>query len=114
MCRAPGRSLTPLPRRTYALRLNGPRVTWSERPTVSAMFCAGCLWPCQRVWSSLGDVDAVGSRAALLVIDMVNDFVTGVFGSDRAQAMVPRVAALISQARAVGVPVIYCNDSHLA
>jgi nicotinamidase-related amidase len=54
------------------------------------------------------------SIAAVLVVDMVNDFVTGVFGHDRAQAMVPRLAALLGRARQAQVPVIYCNDSHLA
>jgi nicotinamidase-related amidase len=54
------------------------------------------------------------ARPALLVVDMVNDFVTGVFGSPRAKAMVPRLAALLERARAGGVPVIYCSDSHLA
>jgi nicotinamidase-related amidase len=53
-------------------------------------------------------------KQALLVVDMVNDFVTGVFGSDRAQAMVPRLARLLTRARAAGVPVVYCSDSHLA
>jgi nicotinamidase-related amidase len=53
-------------------------------------------------------------RAALLVVDMVNDFVTGVFGGARSQAMVPRLAALLAWARAASVPVIYCSDSHLA
>jgi nicotinamidase-related amidase len=50
----------------------------------------------------------------VLVVDMVNDFVTGVFGNDRAQAMVPRLAALLGRVRQAQVPIIYCNDSHLA
>jgi nicotinamidase-related amidase len=54
------------------------------------------------------------ARPALLVVDMVNDFVTGVFGNPRSQAMVPRLATLIAQMRAIDVPVIYCSDSHLA
>jgi nicotinamidase/pyrazinamidase len=54
------------------------------------------------------------STLAILVIDMVNDFVTGVFGNARAQAMAPRLAGLLDRARWSGVPVIYCNDSHLA
>src|SRR4051794_8870779 len=53
-------------------------------------------------------------RPALLVVDMVNDFVTGVFGNPRSQAMVPRLAATLILVRAAGVPVIYCSDSHLA
>ena len=53
-------------------------------------------------------------RPALLVVDMVNDFVTGVFGNPRSQAMVPRLAATLAQVRAAGVPVLFCSDSHLA
>jgi nicotinamidase-related amidase len=53
-------------------------------------------------------------RPALLVVDMVNDFVTGVLGNPRSQAMVPRLAALLARIRTDGVPVIYCSDSHLA
>jgi nicotinamidase-related amidase len=45
---------------------------------------------------------------------MVNDFVTGVFGNQRSQDMVPRLATLLDRARQAGVRVIYCNDSHLA
>ncbi|MGE3273139.1 MAG: cysteine hydrolase family protein [Chloroflexota bacterium] len=53
------------------------------------------------------------TRPAVLVVDMVNDFVTGVFGNERSQAMVPRLAALLAGCRADGIPVIYCSDSHL-
>jgi nicotinamidase-related amidase len=52
-------------------------------------------------------------KAAVLVVDMVNDFLTGVFANERAQAIVPRLAGLLERAREAGVPVIYCNDSHL-
>ncbi len=54
------------------------------------------------------------SRCALLVVDVINDFVTGVFGNPRAEAMVPRLRALLPEVRIAGVPVIYCSDSHLA
>jgi nicotinamidase-related amidase len=43
------------------------------------------------------------SAVAVLVIDMVNDFVTGVFGNERSQAMVPRLAELLCRARDAGV-----------
>ena len=56
----------------------------------------------------------LGNRVALLVVDVINDFVTGVFGNARAEAMVPRLQALLPRVRAAGVPVIYCSDSHLA
>ncbi len=50
---------------------------------------------------------------ALLVIDMVNDFVKGKFGSGRAVAIVPSIAALLSAARTAGAPVVYVRDAHL-
>ena len=49
---------------------------------------------------------------AILVVDMLNDFVTGPIGCERAQAMVPATAQLLDAARAAGVPVIFCNDAH--
>ncbi|MFA7664209.1 MAG: isochorismatase family cysteine hydrolase [Clostridia bacterium] len=53
------------------------------------------------------------SKYAVIVVDMLNDFVTGALGCDRARAIVPAVANLLDAARKKGVPVIYCNDSHL-
>ena len=50
---------------------------------------------------------------AILVVDMLNDFVTGALGCDRARAIVPATAELLNAARAKGVPVIFCNDAHL-
>ena len=44
---------------------------------------------------------------------MLNDFVTGALGCDRARAIVPATAKLLEAARSKGVPVIYCNDAHL-
>jgi nicotinamidase-related amidase len=54
------------------------------------------------------------AKPAVLVVDMVNDFVTGVFGNPRYEAVVPRIASLLDGCRADGIPVIYCSDSHLA
>ena len=53
------------------------------------------------------------NHPAILVVDMLNDFVTGAIGCDRARAIVPATAALLDAAREKGVPVIYCNDCHL-
>jgi nicotinamidase-related amidase len=49
---------------------------------------------------------------AILVVDMLNDFVTGAIGCDRAKEIVPATARLLAAAREKGVPVIYCNDAH--
>ena len=51
---------------------------------------------------------------AILVVDMLNDFVTDALGCDRAKAIVPATAELLDAARKAGVPVIFCNDAHIA
>ena len=43
---------------------------------------------------------------------MINDFVTGKLGSDRARKIVPNIAALLKKARKLGIPVIYLRDAH--
>ncbi|VVC03546.1 putative isochorismatase family protein [Candidatus Burarchaeum australiense] len=50
---------------------------------------------------------------ALVIIDMVNDFVTGKLKCDRAQKIVPNIRKLVEAARAKKVPVIYVSDAHL-
>lgn len=45
---------------------------------------------------------------------MLNDFVTGSIGCDRAVQILPATARLLDAAREKGVPVIYCNDAHCA
>lgn len=51
-------------------------------------------------------------RPAVLVIDMIKDFVTGKYGSATARAIRKPIAKLLSQARKAKVPVVYCQDSH--
>ena len=53
-------------------------------------------------------------KKVLIVVDMINDFVTGKFGSDRARNIVPNVASLIKKARTLGFPVIFLRDAHNA
>ncbi|WP_254543788.1 cysteine hydrolase family protein [Halomarina pelagica] len=50
---------------------------------------------------------------ALLVIDMLNDFVTGEIAAERAERIVPTLERLLPAARDHGVPVVYANDAHL-
>ncbi len=52
-------------------------------------------------------------RTAILVVDMLNDFVTGALKCDRGLAIVPQTAKLLEAARVSGVKVIFCNDAHL-
>jgi len=48
---------------------------------------------------------------ALIVVDMIHDFVDGKFGSDNAKSIVPKIKELIERARKKGilVPVILIN-----
>jgi nicotinamidase-related amidase len=50
---------------------------------------------------------------ALIVIDMLNDFVTGKLKTERAQRIIPHIKQLIQTARNKKIPVIYSNDAHL-
>ena len=50
---------------------------------------------------------------AVLVIDMLNDFVTGELKCERAQRIIPNIKRLIESARKKGIPVVYSNDAHL-
>ena len=52
-------------------------------------------------------------KYAILVVDMLNDFVTGSLGCDRAKAIVEPTKILLEEARKHNVHVIFCNDSHL-
>jgi nicotinamidase-related amidase len=51
-------------------------------------------------------------KNALILIDMVNDFVTGKLKCDRAKAIIPNLQKLVESARKNNVPVIYANDAH--
>ena len=53
-----------------------------------------------------------GSGSAIVVVDLVNDFVTGVFGNERAVRTAERIATFL---RKVGgsLPLIFTLDTHL-
>lgn len=52
------------------------------------------------------------SKSAVIVIDMLNDFVTGPIASPRVHHIIPDIKKLCEYARANGMPVIYTNDCH--
>jgi len=52
-------------------------------------------------------------KTAIIVVDIINDFVTGVLGSKRAQRIVPKVKHLIDFAHKEKIPVIFTCDTHL-
>lgn len=49
---------------------------------------------------------------AVIVIDMIKDFVTGKFENERAKKIIPNILELVNSARASENPVIYVSDSH--
>jgi len=51
-------------------------------------------------------------RPAVIVIDMLNDFVTGELRAERATRIIQPLRRLVEAARKHGVPVIYSNDAH--
>jgi len=52
------------------------------------------------------------NNKAVIIIDLLNDFVTGGLKSDRAERVVPKLKKLIEAARKHRIPVIYSNDAH--
>ena len=52
------------------------------------------------------------NNQAVIVIDMLNDFVTGKLEVDRAKNIIPTIKQLVEAARSSNVPVIYSNDAH--
>jgi nicotinamidase-related amidase len=54
-----------------------------------------------------------GERVAILVNDMLNDFIIGALRSERATNIISSIKDLISIARTKGIPIFYCNDEHL-
>jgi len=49
---------------------------------------------------------------AVIIIDMLNDFVTGDLKCERAEHIIPNLKKLIVEARKHNIPVIYSNDAH--
>ncbi|MEW5841160.1 isochorismatase family cysteine hydrolase [Nitrososphaera sp.] len=53
------------------------------------------------------------ARYAILVVDMLNDFVYGKLKCARAARVIPNIRRLVAAAHEKGVPVFFCNDEHL-
>ncbi len=51
-------------------------------------------------------------KYAVIVIDMLEEFVRGRLRAEAAEAIIPSIRRLVSFARAHGVPVVYAVDSH--
>jgi len=52
-------------------------------------------------------------KYAILVIDMLNDFIYGPLSSERFKKIIPNIKRLLEEARKKNIPVIYTNDSHI-
>lgn len=53
------------------------------------------------------------SKKAVIVIDMLEDFVYGALKNDRARKIIPNIKKLLGYARKQGWIVVYSNDAHL-
>lgn len=51
-------------------------------------------------------------RMSVIVVDMLNDFVTGALKCERASRIIPNIQRLLDFARKKKVPVIYVSDAH--
>jgi nicotinamidase-related amidase len=60
--------------------------------------------------SSMLDLANQNPRFAILVIDMLNDFVHGKLKCERAMRIIPNIKGLLDDARQKGIPVFYCSD----
>ena len=52
------------------------------------------------------------NRYAILVIDMLNDFINGKLRLEGIEDIVQNIQKLLSSARQRDIPIIYCNDAH--
>ena len=52
-------------------------------------------------------------KTAILVVDMIKEFVTGKLGGVHAQIIITNIKKLIESARKIDSPVIYLTDAHL-
>ena len=55
----------------------------------------------------------MNNRYAILVIDMLNDFINGKLRLEGVEKIIPNIQNLLEFARKHNIPIIYCNDSHL-
>jgi len=51
-------------------------------------------------------------RPVIIIVDMLNDFVTGELRTERADKIIQPLQKLVEAARKNGIPVVYSNDAH--
>jgi nicotinamidase-related amidase len=54
----------------------------------------------------------MNNRYAILVIDMLNDFINGKLRLEGIEDIVQNIQKLLESARQRNIPIIYCNDAH--
>lgn len=54
-----------------------------------------------------------GTKTAIIIVDMLNDFITGSLKCERGLRIIPRIGELIKAAHAASVPVIHVCDAHI-
>ena len=62
--------------------------------------------------SSVFRLEFMINRYAILVIDMLNDFINGKLRLEGVEDIVQNIQKLLDSAREHNIPVIYCNDAH--
>ncbi|ALI36220.1 Isochorismatase family protein [Candidatus Nitrosocosmicus oleophilus] len=53
------------------------------------------------------------ARYAILVLNMLNDFIEGSLKYERALEIIPNIRTLLDIARNNQIPIFYCVDEHL-
>ena len=61
----------------------------------------------------LNDNHEPKARYAIIVNDMLNDFIHGKLKCKRATQIIPKIRLLLEKARENKIPIFYCNDEHL-
>ena len=51
-------------------------------------------------------------KFAIIVVDMINEFVKGKISAPSAREIIPNVQELIKEAKSKNIPIFYCNDNH--
>lgn len=56
---------------------------------------------------------SVSAREAVIVVDMLEEFVNGRLGNERTRSILPTMRRFLDAARRTGRPVVYVGDAHL-
>jgi nicotinamidase-related amidase len=63
--------------------------------------------------SQEGKENQQNAKFAILVCDMLNDFLNGTLKCERARRIVPKIKTLLEEARKKKIPIFFCIDEHL-